>query len=157
MTTTAQQLAEVEQHAAQLRAQAEAEQAAAIERADAARAQWDADFMARWRDAEAAAAAEQRQAEDEFRAAVLADPLCQAYIRWRAARVRRMAVTRDAGNIGRAIGSADAPAGEMTWRFPELLEALVPILEREASSLGEQDSEDRHDQRAQVQQDARQG
>lgn len=156
MTSTAQQLAEAEQHTAQLRAQAEAEQREALARADAARDQWDRDFMARWRDEEAAAVAAQDQAEKDFRAAVLADPVCAAYIRWRAARHRRMALVRDAGNTGRTIGAADTPAGEMTWRFPELVDALAAVAEKEAGIIGEQDSEDRYEQRAQVERDARQ-
>ncbi|MEU4618849.1 hypothetical protein AB0G04_02560 [Actinoplanes sp. NPDC023801] len=155
MTTTHEELAAVESRAAQLRAQVEADQAAASRRVTEAQAQWDRDFMASWEKQKEQAQAEQQDAAERFRQAVLADPVCQAYIHWRAARYRVMAVHRDATNIGNTSGADNTPAYEMTFRFPDFLEALVPMLEQEAGKLGESDSEQRWEERAQVAEAAR--
>lgn len=154
----AAELAAAEQQAAHLRAQVEAEQQASQQRAAAAQQQWDSEFLASWQATKDRLQTDMAAAEEEFRKAVLADPIYQAYIRWRATRVRLMAVHRDALNVANGNGTPNlGPGHEMSWRFPEFLDAVLPVLEREASNLGERDSEDRWEARAQTIEAAKKG
>lgn len=155
MTTTAAQLAEAEQLAAQLRTQHQAEQAAANERYETARAEWAHSFLAGYPDAEAALLDEEKEAEKAFRAAVLADPMVAAFVRMRAARYRVATLSQDAENLGNRYGG-DLRVTVHRRSGVALIEEVVRIVEREAGNIGQGESDARYAEMEAAGQQARQ-
>ncbi len=132
----AAELARREQEAA--REQAQAEAAWQVERANRAR-----DILDNWKSTEEELIASEADAYEEFKAALLADPVVVAFVRYRRHRFRRASLRTEAQTAANMLGEP-----QTAERIPylndwgsRLIEDLTDVADAEARRLAAEDSE----------------
>lgn len=142
-----QQLAEAEERAAAYRRQIEqqeAEEAASrLRRFDA----WDKQAVADYPAQAEALQAEERQAYEEFRAAVLADPVYSTWIRHRAARLRRSKLNDSTAGAMERLNLPGNRPNPLSYAGARLLEDVLDFCENEAGQIAEDEQQDRWEMR----------
>lgn len=133
--TTADQYARAQAKADELRTRAEQEQAAqqqaTADRALAHDRQVVADFPAHDRELQQ----QEAQALEDFRAAVLADPVFEAWARYRAGRWKRTHLRGVVQTAMDSTGSTDPRPADLRYYEPRLVEDVVALLEDHARDL----------------------
>lgn len=86
---------------------------------------------------------EEKRAHREFVAELLATPWAQAWIRHRAARIRRQDLSTDAANAAGRTGS-DQPVTELRWSDSRLSTEVFDVIEREARGRAADEQDERH-------------
>ncbi|MDP9428329.1 MAG: hypothetical protein M3Q47_05365 [Actinomycetota bacterium] len=141
------QLAEAEERAEAIRRQVEQQQADAA----AARArrleQFDQAALTNLAEREEAVHEEEKQARDEFRAAVLAAPIFSALIRHRAGRWRRTYLRDERVNVMNRIDAPGSRPSALNYYDPRLLEELVQFCEDEARRIAADEMDEYHQRR----------
>lgn len=141
---TAEELAtELARKQAEQAAEAAAEQAAREER----QAAHDRELVAAYDATEAAMKAEEDAAYEEFRAALLTDPVFSAWIRYRAGRWRRTYLRSDVVAAMDRTGHDGPKPTDLAYRDPRLLEDALQFCEDEARRLAADDAERRQSAR----------
>ncbi len=140
-------LAEAEERAAQLRRQVEQQQADEAAARTRRLERFDRELVAAYPAREEAIHAEEKQAFEEFRAAVLADPLVAAWIKYRAGRERRTFLRMEVTNAMNR-SSIDGPRHpDLNYRDPRLLEDVLDFAEKEARRIVAEEMDAHHERR----------
>ncbi len=141
------QLAEAEERAEQIRRQVEQQQAEEA----AARARrlerFDRELVAAYPAQEEAIHAEEQQAYEEFRAAVLADPVFSAWIKYRAGRERRTHLRMEIQNAMNRSGIPGTRPADLNYTDPRLLEDVLDFAEKEARRIVADEMAEHHERR----------
>jgi hypothetical protein len=114
--------------AARLAEHQAAEAADAVAQLDA----YDRQVIADYRSREAALVEQEQAARDEFRTAVLNDPMIAAWVRYRSLRWARTALRADVQNAITRTGSDIRPPVELRYAAPRLWEDILQVAEDEA-------------------------
>lgn len=142
-----QKLAQAEEQAAAYRRQIEQEEAereaARLRRLDA----WDKQAVADYPAQTEALQAEERQAYEEFRAAVLADPVYSAWIRHRAARLRRSKLNENTAGAMERLNLPGNRPNPLSYADARLLEDVIRFCDDEAGQIAADEQEDRFEAR----------
>ncbi|MGY1733905.1 hypothetical protein ACI798_20540 [Geodermatophilus sp. SYSU D01045] len=133
LDTARRQLADAEAAAAQLRADVETRAAEALAARERRLAEFDAAAVDTITERMEQLRAEEAQAAEDFRAAVLADPMYDAWVRMRAATGARFHLDRELSGIAHRLGRPEHRTTER-WGHESLTEEALAIATREASN-----------------------
>lgn len=139
----AEQHAEHQARAAELAAQLDRERAEAEDARQARLDEHDRAVVSGYQATEAAMQNDEAEAYEQFKAAIVADPVLSAWITYRAARWRRTHLRGEVQNAMRSTGDSRRPPPDLSYRDPRLLDDVLELAEREARRIAADEADAR--------------